>query len=144
MKIKQQIGRILNRSCVFFTVIATVYILMTLLIQGIGENKELLINGIFLLFFYLFSLLLAAANALWSVKAIPTPLRVILHYLICLFGFYTCFTLPMAMASRTIFVGIVLFTLLYALVAGMIALFRSRLQANREQVATYEKQFKKK
>ena len=90
------------------------------------------------------SLLLALANSILSIQAMSKALRMIVHYLICLFGFYACFLVPLSMASAQNFVGIVFFTLIYLLIMGVIALFSSRFKANKEINETYVKQYKKK
>ena len=142
MDIKELIKKILNSTCIYFTVITACYILI-LQLANINEGAAA-VEAIRVLLYFLASLLLAIANAVFGYKKLHSVARVIIHYLICTFAFYTCFLLPVNMRSSYIVTGIVIFTLLYAVVMGTVALFRARLKKNREQTMEYQNQFGKK
>ena len=143
MNIRKLISSILNRACVFFSVIAFGYALVMWFIYA-SDGSDVLIRATNLLFYFIFSILLAVANSILTMEGCPKGWRTVIHYLICLFGFYTCFLVPLAMAAAQNFVGIVFFTLIYLSVMGCIALFSSRLKKNKERNEAYRKQYKKK
>ena len=142
MEIKNLIKKALVSSCICFTLITAVYMLcMTIVTTG---DDSPAIEAQRVLLFFIFSLLWAIAGAVRSIKAIPSPLGRALHYLICVFGFYTCFMLPVNMNPSAVLTGIIIFTLLYWIAIALKAFFASRLRKNREQIQKYEDQFKKK
>lgn len=142
MDIKKLIKKALTSSCIYFTLITAVYMLCMAIITT-GDNAPA-VEAQRVLLFFVFSLLWAIADFVRSLKAIPSPLGYVLHYIICLFGFYACFMLPVNMRASTVLTGLIIFTLAYWVLAGVIAIFTSKLRKNREQVQKYEGQFKKK
>lgn len=142
MDIKKLIKKVLNSSCIYFTVITACYILI-LQITNVSDGAAA-VEAIRVLLYFIASILLAIANVIYSIKKIPSAARVIIHYLICVFAFYACFLLPVNMRTSFMVTGIVIFTAVYAVVMGLIAIFISRLKKNREQSAEYTSQFTKK
>lgn len=141
MDVKKLIKKILNSSCIFFTVITALYMLIMQIINASEESA--CIEAERVLLFFIFSLLLSIANALFAIKAIHSALKYLLHYLISAFGFWTCFCIPTDMnASRTL-VGMVLFTVVYAIIMAVTRIFTYRLNKakNKEKNEKYEKQF---
>ena len=97
------------------------------------------------LLFFLFSLLLSVANSIRSIKNINSALGYVIHYVICVFAFYTCFILPDAdISDSNTLTGLIIFTVVYVIVMALIAFFKARLRANREDDTKYTKQFKNK
>jgi hypothetical protein len=112
--------------------------------QIVYVNDTVLVEAEKVLLFFVFSLLYSIAHTVLTVKAMNSALRYIIHFIICVFGFYACFLLPIDnMRESYMVTGIVIFINVYLTVMGIRALFVSRLRSNREQGATYEKQFKK-
>ncbi len=141
MTVKSFIKKLLVHSCVYFTVTMLIYMILAAIVN-VSDDKLLLDAGRTVLFF-VFSLLLAGANTLFSVKSLHISLRIILHYVFTLFAFYVCFMMTMGMRAAQIFVGLVLFTVVYFIVLGIIAAFRAKYKSNTENVQKYEKQYKK-
>ena len=139
MEIKKLIKKTLVSACVIFTVTTALYMLI-LQIMNISDESAAVEAGRVLLFF-VFSLLLALANALLSIKSIHTALRYAAHYIIATFGFWTCFCLPNSMDASKTLVGIVLFTVGYAIVMAIYAFIKSRLKKAVKSEDKYEKQF---
>ena len=108
---------------------------------GVGEAA---VEASRVLLYFLASILLAIANAILAYKNLNSIVRVIVHYIICTFAFYTCFLLPVNMRTSNMITGIVIFTLLYMVIMGSIAIFKSRLKQNRERNEEYKSQFSKK
>ena len=142
MEIKKLLKRMLNSTCIIFTVVTAVYMLV-LQITNITDADAGVEAGRVLLFF-VFSFLLSIANMLFAIKKIHIALRYILHYVIVTFGFWACFCLPNNMnASRTL-VGLVIFSVVYAIVMTIIGLFSRRLKKMQKNEKKYEKQFSNK
>lgn len=140
MEIKKLIKKTLVSACVIFTVTTALYMLI-LQIMNISDVSAS-VEAERVLLFFVFSLLLALANMLLSIKAIHAALRYAAHYIIATFGFWTCFCLPNDKmdASKTL-VGIVLFTVGYAIVMAIYAFIKSRLKKAVKSEDKYEKQF---
>lgn len=142
MTIKGFIKKALSHTCAYFTLIMLGYIIIAAIIN-VGDEKLLLDGGRTVLFF-LFSLLWACANVIFSIKSIGGGIRLFLHYLIILFAFFTCLMLPLKPRTSGYLIGVVLFTLIYFAVMGIIHLITVKFKANVESTENYEKQFSKK
>ncbi|MBE6592782.1 MAG: DUF3021 domain-containing protein [Ruminococcaceae bacterium] len=142
MDIKKLTKNILTSACIYFTLINAVYMLfMTFITTG---DDSPAIEASRVLLFFVFSLLWALADAIRKVKAIPFPLGRIIHFVICAFGFYSCFMLAVRMTPSNILTGLIIFSLVYWSCVGLKAFFSSRLKRNREQSQKYQGQFKNK
>ncbi len=139
MEIKKLIKKTLVSACVIFTIVTAIYMLI-LQIMNISKESAAVEAGRVLLFF-VFSLLLALANALLSIKSIHAALRYSAHYLITTFGFWACFCLPNSMDASKTLVGIVLFSAAYAIIMAIYAFIKSRLKKAMKNEEKYEKQF---
>ena len=141
MDVKKLIKKTLNSTCIFFTVITALYMLIMQIIHVDEGSAQIEAERVLL--FFVFSLLLSIANALLAVKALHIALRYVFHYLICVFGFWTCFCLPNGMDASKTLVGIVLFSAGYAIVTVLVNVFSRRFKKakNKEADEKYEKQF---
>lgn len=141
MEIKKLIKFVFTRSCIYFTLITALY--MAILQIANIEDGAAAAEAPRILLFYLASLLGSIAAAIWGISKINTVLRVLIHYFIWVFAFYACMLLPTNMPSSNMVTGIVLFTLFYAIIMVVTALFKARLKANREVSSEYKSQFSK-
>lgn len=141
MDVKKLIKKTLNSACIFFTIITAIYMLIMLIINVSEGSAQIEAERVLL--FFVFSLLLAIANALLAAKAIHTALRYVIHYLICAVGFWLCFCLPNEMDASKTLVGIVLFSVLYAIIMALRGIFSHRIKKikKKETNEKYEKQF---
>ena len=139
MEIKKLIKKTLVSACVIFTIVTACYMLV-LQIINISDESAAVEAGRVLLFF-VFSLLLAIANALLSIKSLHAAIRYLAHYVIATFGFWACFCLPNAMDAAKTLVGIVLFTVGYAIVMVIYALIKNKIKKVVTNEEKYEKQF---
>ena len=139
MELKKLFKKLFNSACIIFTVVTASYMLV-LQIMNIADSEVAIEAGRVLLFF-VFSLLLAIANTLLSVEKIHSALRYILHYVITAFGFWTCFCIPNDMTSSQTLVGIVIFSIVYAIIMIIIGIFARRLKKAQAKEQKYEKQF---
>ena len=139
MELKKLFKKLFNSACIIFTVVTASYMLV-LQIMNIADSEVAIEAGRVLLFF-VFSLLLAIANTLLSVEKIHSALRYILHYVITTFGFWTCFCIPNDMTSSQTLVGIVIFSIVYAIIMIIIGIFARRLKKAQAKEQKYEKQF---
>ena len=142
MKIRTLIKKITVNGCIYFSIITALYSLLTFLTHL--DEIPVLINAGNVLLFFVFSLILAFANSVLSFSSMGGGAKLFLHFIICLFGFYTCFLLPISPSASGYLVGIVCFSVIYFIIAGVIALFRSRLKKNTEKTQEYTNQYKKK
>ena len=94
--------------------------------------------------FFVFSLLVALANTVLTVDKLMGALRVAIHFLTVMFAFYACMLLPLSLPASRVFVGLILAAVVYAIVMGLVALFRSRYKKISENHENYEKKFNKK
>ena len=141
MTVKGFIKKLLVHSCVYFTIAMLAYMLLAAIVN-VGDGALLLDAGRTVLFF-VFSLLLAGANSVFSIKELNAAIRVILHYVFTTFGFYVCFMMTLDMRAAQVFIGLVVFTLIYFIILGIIAAFRAKYRSNTERSEKYEKQYKK-
>lgn len=142
MDVKNFIKKTLNLCCIIFTLITVIYTFIVLFMNVTAE--EILLDGTRIIMFLFFSFFVALATAIFSLKAIPAPLRLLIHYALCAFAFFVCVLLPVKNANDGfVLVGIVLFTLLYAIVAACVAFFSSRYKRLNEETAEYKKHFTK-
>lgn len=142
MDIKKLIKKALCSTCIYFTFITALYMLCMVFVTTGDDSPAVEAHRVLL--FFVFSVLWAIADFIRSIKAIPAPLSILIHFGICLFGFYACFLLSVKMLPSATLTGLIIFSILYWICAGIKAFFRSRLKANREPSKKYEDQFKKK
>lgn len=145
MEIGKLIKKSLSVACICFTLITAVYMLIMTIAY---PSETAFVKAYEVVLFFVFSVLFAIANAILSIEKINGALRYFLHYVICAAAFYPCFLLPRSenAVNPTSFaiIGIVIFTLIYAIIMAVIAAFRSRLKKNRETMVAYTNQFKNK
>ena len=139
MGISNIIKKALNLSCIYFTIITACYLLILQFSNVSGG--EAAVEASRVLLFFVASVLFAIAGGIGSIEAISKPVRVIIHYVIFLFAFWSCFILPVNMLPSFAFTGLVLFSIGYAIVMALIYIFKSRLKKNRSETEAYKKQF---
>lgn len=139
MKVKDLIKKALVSACVIFTLITAVYMLI-LQIMNLSSQSVGIEAGRVLLFF-VFSLLLAIANAILLLPRLNAIIKYIAHYLLFILGFWTCFCIPNDMNASKTLVGIALATIGYAIVIPIIALFKRIFKKATQPEEKYEKQF---
>lgn len=141
MDLKKLIKKIISSACIYYTIISAVYMLI---MTFITTDDAPAVEASRVLLFFVFSILWAIADALKRFKAIPFPFGRIIHFIICIFGLYSCFMLPVRMTPSNILTGLIIFSLIYWIYVGLKAFFASRLKINREEAQKYQGQFKKK
>ena len=144
MDIKSYIKKIALNTCVIFTAITVAYGILVSLMNP--DAEQILIDGTRIVLFFFFALLVSLANALLSIKKMPSAIRVILHYLLSTFAFYLCVLFPVAdtkVGAGFTVVGLSLFTVAYALGAATVCITRTSHKRNKEKKETYENRFSK-
>ncbi len=139
MTVKAFIKQTFTRSCIYFTAIMLIYIVCAA-IANIGGTALLLDAARTVLFFF-FSLLLSLANGIFVLQRPTGGVRLLLHYIIVLFAFYTCFMLPLSMRASSVVIGIVIFSIVYFALMGIITAVRSRYRTNLEKTQAYKNQY---
>ena len=142
MEIKKLLKKMINSTCIIFTVVTAAYMLV-LQITNITDT-DAGVEASRVLLFFVFSLLLSIANTLLSIQKLHLALRYSLHYAITAFGFWTCFCLPNKMSASRTLVGIVIFSVVYAIIMTLIGIFSRRLNKIQKSDKKYEKQFSSK
>ena len=142
MDLKKLIKKALTSACIYFTLISAVYMLLMTFITTGDDSPAIEASRVLL--FFVFSLLWAFADAIRSLKAIPFPFGRVIHFVICLFGFYACFMLAVRMTPSNTLTGIIIFSFVYWCCIGAKAFFSARLKQSREQTQKYQGQFKNK
>ena len=140
MTIKKFIKQWLLHACVYFTLLMVVYTAIAAIVN-VNDDTLLLDAGRCALFF-VFALLLAVANTFFSFENMHVALKVIIHYAVTVAGFYACFLLPLSMQASGVLVGLALFSVIYFVILGLWALFKSRYQRNKENAEAYQSKYK--
>lgn len=142
MDTKRLIKGAICSACIYFTLITAAYMLIMLFITTGDDSPAIEASRVLL--FFVFSVLWAIADVIRFIKAIPSPLGSVIHFGICLFGFYACFMLPVNMRPSNVLTGLIIFTVIYWAYVAIKAFFKARLKTNRDASKKYEDQFKKK
>lgn len=140
MTVKGFFKKWLNHACVYFTIFMLIYIILAAIVN-VGDSALRLDAGRTVLFF-LFAFLLSAANTIFKIESMSTSLRVLIHYILTALGFYFCFIMTLGMRAAQVFIGLVMFTVVYFIVFGILAVFRARYKKNTERSQKYEKRYK--
>jgi hypothetical protein len=141
MTAKSFVKKLLTKGCIYFSIIMLVYIIIAAIINVVDD--ELLLSAGRVVLFFVFSVLLAAANCLYSLDRPSGGARLIIHYLITLFAFYTCFMLSLSLRASSTLVGLVVFTAVYFAIMGVWAAFRAKYRTNKENAEKYISQYSK-
>ncbi len=141
MNFKAFIKKILTNACVYFSAVTALYALIVLIIYV--DDTEVLLDASRVLLFFVASLLVAIANGIFKIKKLHGAVKLFLHYLLTLFSFYACLMLPLSPPASTLTVGLAIFSVIYFIVAAIVALLRARYRSKSESDGTYRSQFGK-
>lgn len=133
--------RVLVSACVIFTF----FVLFVFIIGSAAPDFTGAIDLKNILTILLFSVVFAAANLLLHLDRISVFLRVLLHYGATALGFYFVFILIAAKATapNAVFVMLLFYTILYAILMGVYqVVFRPLARRRAEKERNYEKIYK--
>ena len=124
MSPRKFIRQILTSTCIFCTVISVLFFFFAAIVN---EVESLFDDGAslpfrFFLLILLFSLLIALANRLFSVRKIRFIFRLLIHYATLLAAFLSTFVAFGKLkinGPASVFVAIMVFTILYAVIVGL-------------------------
>ena len=142
MFVLKLIKKWLAHTCVYFTIVTLIYMMIQAIVNV--NDEALLLDAGRTALFFVFSLLTALANTVFSIDKIITALKVAIHFVIVMFAFYACLLLPLSMPASSIFVGLAFAAIAYAIIMSLIAFFHSRFKRISENSQKYEKKFDKK
>ena len=142
MDLKALTKNIFKNACVIFTVFTALYSVISAIINVDDSVVRLEVSRIIL--FFMASVLFSAANGIFKIERLHGALKILLHYLLTLAAFWACMLLPLSLDPSTTIVGIVIFSLIYLIVALIAYFIRSRYRANTEKDEEYVPQYKKK
>ncbi len=145
MTVKSFIKRALSHMGIYFSFIMLAYIIILYLITPSGQ-QTLAIEPMRALFFLGFSLCLAIANVLFSIKKISGGVRFLLHAAITLSGAFACLILPLWLTTAnarasTYLVGMLLIAIVYFIAMGIWYLISAKFKLNLGDTESYDKQF---
>ena len=140
MKYLSKLRQILSSACCIFTVIVFVVLVGAALASDqvsalLGENAVL---------FFVFALLFAVANQVFSLSTLSIVWRVTLHLAFTLADFILClfvFTGYYKEHGRFTVGGAIGYVIVYLLIACGILIVRGRLREKREAAVPYKSQF---
>ena len=141
MNVKNLIKKIFVQSCVFFTVVTALYSLVVMTIYV--DDTEVLLDASRVRLFFVASFLLSCANVIFKIDKLHSALRLLIHYILTAFAFCSCLMLPISPEPSTMVVGISLFSVIYFIIAAIIALFRARYRSYSSDKSEYSAQFSK-
>lgn len=142
MNFKKFLKSLLGDTSLYFTLLGAGYSALMLLVNV--KEPEVLLRASTLLFLALFALLAALGRSVLRLSSMSGGAKTALHYVILTFAFYLCLLVPAGMRAPQVLVGLVLFTAVYWISAGIGHLFSARLRKNTEQTEHYEAKFSKK
>ena len=140
MTVKNFIKNLLTRSCVYFSAIMLIYIIIAAIVNV--DGSQLLLDASRVVLFFAFACLLSGARAVYAIETLSGGVRLLCHFIITLFAFYTCLIMPLSLRPASSFVGIVLFAILYFAIFGIYAAISSKYRKNKESHQSYTRQFK--
>ena len=95
MFVLKLIKKWLAHTCVYFTVVTLIYMIIQAIVNV--NDEALLLDAGRTALFFLFSLLIALANTVFSIDKLITALKVAIHFVLVMFAFYACLLLPLSM-----------------------------------------------
>ena len=131
MKIWNFIKKILKSTCVYFTLISLLFLLLSLADSN-GSSGGFNASS---LFFLPFGLVMALAQELISTKKISAGIRFIGHYASTLLAVFCFLFLPSGNmpSGSTMLILFALLTILYWIIFGLVALTRRRVKKLMEE-----------
>ena len=142
MDLKIFIKKTLINSAILFTTMTVLYSLLVILVNA--DAKEILLEASRILLFFIFSVMVSLANSILGVKAIPSALRYVLHFLLCAAAFYLCMLFPLVNAGAGgsfVVVGLSAFTLVYVIGLVIITIIKSTVTRKKEKKQDYTNRF---
>ena len=121
------IENILLKACGYTVFILTLFYLFGLL----SEIGAAFINFSTFLTIALFGLLISLAELVFKIEKIHTALRVLIHYIVLLIAFNVIFIASGNLSANTtgqIFSAIIIFTVFYVIMFGLVYIFRRFIQ----------------
>lgn len=141
MEERNYINKILRKSCVYFTIIVFIYALIVALVNS--PANQVLLDAERLILFFIFSFIISLANGILAAKNISRPLAVLFHYILSMIATYLCLILPLSPRASTAVVGISLFSIIYFVAMGIVAITRTVAKRRKEKKEDYKEHFKK-
>lgn len=125
MKLRIFLKKLFTNTCVYFTLVSVVMILLGLLDQssasGIGFNTSALL-------FIPFAILMALAQELLCAKKLSRAARYFGHFAITLAAIIALFATKASFTSTNLIILLALLSVLYWLIFGIVVLIRKRVK----------------
>ncbi len=142
MKVLHTFGKILTGACIIFTVLIFILYTAGMVISDNAHSWIPTLSSMYMLF--LFSLVLSMANRLVLHTKLHAAFKLIIHYFISIIIFYILFFTwgHYEGSISTVFVILLLFTILYAIAAIIYAVIASLTSSVKNKKSEYSSQFK--
>lgn len=135
-------NRILLPACGYFTLLTLLYAVGVYAIYSQSSNGGAL-SSLRVLLFFVFALILATANTLFRAERLNRALRIVLHGAVTALGFWLCLVKPMQLEGSGELMGLLIYFVLYAVVAVIVLLHRSNVAKKSNREADYTTVYKK-
>ena len=141
MKVREWLGKILCRACIYFTVATLILYTGGSLVSETGHRWIPRLEMLYMLL--LFCILFESVNLTVRLARLPGILKLLLHYGACTLIISVIFIVwgQSAMTAGGVFVILVTFTLLYAACALILFVIRYVRRDKENRASSYESQF---
>lgn len=135
-------NKIARPACVYFTLMTLLYAAGNYAVYGNGADGGAL-SSLRVLLLAVFSLILSTANLLLANKKLSVVVRVPIHAAITGLGFLLCLVKPLALEGSGELIGMLIYFVVYAVTALIVALHRNNVAKKNDREAEYTSVFKK-
>ncbi len=136
---------LLRGTCVWYTAISVCVLMINLLFAG---SEHGYVDPLSFLLFLPFSLALTAAGMIRRAATLSAALRIFLHPVLSLGGFYLCIFLLYQInrkpSAGVVLAGLVLIAVIYGIIMAILALLTRRKQQKQIEAIPYQSQFGRK
>lgn len=144
MKVLKSAAAVLRSGCVIFTIISLLFFSLGAILaaRDIAANSDINVRSLWM--FFLFSVLLAAANKILSAEKLALPLRMLIHFAASLAIYFVTVILfgDYISNSSQVLVALVLFLAVYLVCAVFIVINMRRKKRRAGEKNGYVSQFK--
>lgn len=142
MKTVDSIKKIAARGCVTFTIVTLIFYSIGSIVSD--SEKSFIPNIKFIWLFFAFSVLLAAANEILSVKKIALGIRMLIHFAVCAALYFVCVVLCggfISSGAQTL-IAMAMFVIVYLICAVFAAAVINRREKKNSDSEEYRSQFR--
>lgn len=132
-------NRIFMSACGYFTLLTLIYAVGVYAIY----TQSGALSPLRVLLFFIFALIIATANSLFRMSWLNVALRIVAHAIVVGLGFWLCLVRPMELEGSGELMGLLLFLVVYAVIAVIVLLHRSNVAKKLNRESEYKSVYKK-